>query len=577
MEISSNNYYLSSLYENSLTEENKKSLGIYYTPKYIIDYIVKKTLYNHDFMKNPYPKILDLSCGCGNFLLEVYDILYEIFESYKYELKIEDIHNHIVSNCIYGIDIDSNAIKVLKYSLINKSPEENIDKFNIYCFDSLNSEGIDINIKKLFWDSKFDYIIGNPPYIGHKNLNKNYKKWLLKEYSQVYRDKSDIYFCFYKRIIDLLKEDGIASIITPRYFIESQSGNLLRKYILKNVSIEEIIDFNGVNVFKSASIASCIFTMRKGINENNTVDIYRLNNYSIDFDFIEDINIELKNEDEFEKINLNQRDMKDDWIIDKKENVYLYNKIENYCNYKLKDICVSFQGIITGCDKAFVIDNEYEENFCIEKNILKNWIKSKNIQKYFIEKNSLKLIYSDDIDDCQKYSNSIKYIKNYKQKLENRRECKKNIRTWYQLQWGRDKKIFERKKIMYPYKSKENRFAIDDKNRFCSADVYSFYIKDEYIKEFSYEYIAGLLNSSVYDTYFKTFGKKMGKNLYDYYPNKVMQIGIFKDHNYKSIEKLSKKIINILKSDNKLNKEVIILQDEINELIKDSLNINSLL
>ncbi|MFR3072403.1 MAG: N-6 DNA methylase, partial [Paeniclostridium sp.] len=143
MEISSNNYYLSSLYENSLTEENKKSLGIYYTPKYIIDYIVKKTLYNHDFMKNPYPKILDLSCGCGNFLLEVYDILYEIFESYKYELKIEDIHNHIVSNCIYGIDIDSNAIKVLKYSLINKSPEENIDKFNIYCFDSLNSEGID--------------------------------------------------------------------------------------------------------------------------------------------------------------------------------------------------------------------------------------------------------------------------------------------------------------------------------------------------------------------------------------------------------------------------------------------------
>ena len=279
MEISScNNYYLSNLYENSLNESEKKSLGIYYTPKYIIDYIIDKILEEHDFKNNPFPKILDMSCGCGNFLLEVYDVLYKKLEMIKHELNIENIHEHIVKNCIYGIDIDQNAIDVLKYSLKNKVLDLDIDELNIYCFDSLMHEGIDDKLKTKFWDEKFDYIIGNPPYIGHKNLNKNYKKWLSKEYSQVYRDKSDIYFCFYKRIIDLLKEDGIASIITPRYFIESQSGKLLRKYILKNVSIEEIIDFNGVNVFKSASIASCIFTMRKEINENNTVDIYKLNN-----------------------------------------------------------------------------------------------------------------------------------------------------------------------------------------------------------------------------------------------------------------------------------------------------------
>ena len=494
--LSSDNYYLSNLYENSLMEEDKRNLGIYYTPKYVIDYIIKQALSGHDFIKNPYPKILDISCGCGNFLLEVYDFLYEMFEKYNYELNIKNIHNHIICNCIYGIDIDEKAVEVLKYSLKNKDISSTFDKLNIYCFDSLDRDCVNDELKELFWEEKFDYIVGNPPYIGHKKLTIKYKKWLIKEYKDVYKDKSDIYFCFYKRIIDLLESKGIASIITPRYFIESPSGSCLRRYIMENVSIKEIVDFNGIN-----------------------------------------------------------------------------NQIEKNCDYKLKEICLSFQGIITGCDKAFVVEDmtRFEED-----EILKNWIKSKNIKKYVIKNNSQKLIYSDDIDDLEKYKKFIDYIQKYKSKLENRRECRKNIRRWYQLQWGRDKSLFQRKKIMYPYKSSENRFAIDTIESFCSADVYSFYIRPEYEKEFSYEYLVGLLNSDVYDTYFKTFAKKMGKNLYDYYPNKVMEISIFKDHNYKKIESLSKKIINIMKNEDNYNEELINLQCKINDLIIKSLNLNSL-
>ena len=68
----------------------------------------------------------------------------------------------------------------------------------------------------------------------------------------------------------------------------------------------------------------------------------------------------------------------------------------------------------------------------------------------------------------------------------------------------------------------------------------------------------------------------MGKNLYDYYPNKVMEISIFKDHNYKKIESLSKKIINIMQNDDNYNEELINLQCKINDLIIKSLNLNSL-
>lgn len=575
--LNCNNYYLSDLYENSLSENEKKSLGIYYTPKYVIDYIVNKILTEHDFNKNPSPKILDMSCGCGNFLLEVYDVLYKKFEVIKNDLNIENIHEHIIKNCIYGIDIDQNAVNVLKYSLRNKEIDSSTtDKFNIYCFDSLMYEGIDDNLKETFWDEKFDYIIGNPPYIGHKNLTMKYKKQLIKNYGDVYKDKADIYFCFYKRIIDLLKKNGVASIITPRYFLESTSGENLRNYIINNVKIKEIIDFNGFNVFKNANVASCIFTMEKSKYIDSSFDFYRITNYNIKLKFIDDIKSTLKFSDYFTKIRMNQSDMSEKWIIDKKENVNLYNIIEKSCKYKLKDICISFQGIITGCDKAFVIKNNEIQCNNIEKDIVKNWIKNKNIKKYYIEKSDLKLIYSDDINDINNYVQSIKYIQNYKNKLQNRRECKKNTRKWYQLQWGRDKSMFERKKIMYPYKSNENKFAIDENNSFCSADVYSFCIKKEYEEEFSYEYLLGLLNSKIYDNYFKVFAKKMGKNLYDYYPNKVMEISIFKDENYLEIEKLSKQIIKNIKFDNKVNEEINYLQQEIEELIKKSLNLNSL-
>lgn len=569
------NYEHSYNYEKSLSEEIKKSKGIYYTPKFIVDYILNKTLKEHDILSNPCPKILDISCGCGNFLLEAYDILYEMFECYRHELKIENIHKHIIENCIYGVDIDKNAVDILNNSLRNKDIDSKILKSNIYCFDSLNKNNLGQDVINLFWENKFDYIIGNPPYIGHKSLGKEYKNFLLKEYSEVYRDKSDIYYCFYKRVIDLLSEDGIVSIITPRYFLESISGKHLRNYILNNSYINEIIDFNGSNIFKNISIASCIITLSKKCITSN-IDIHKLKNSKLKLNYLDSLEYYL-NDDNFYNIKIKQSDLNEDWIISNKENLDIYNKLESYGQYRLKDICISFQGIITGCDKAFIIDKRDTDENIEEKKLLKNWVKNKHIKKYKLDENKKLLIYSNDIVDEEEYPKSINYISNYKEKLLNRRECRKNIRKWYELQWGRQKELFERKKIMYPYKAKENRFAIDYKNSFCSADVYSFYIKEEYENEFSYEYIVGLLNSSIYDTYFKTFAKKMTSDLYDYYPNKVMEIKIFKDRNYNKIENLAKDIITLINDD--YDNEILIIekQKQLDEIINKSIELFSLI
>ncbi len=561
-------FNISKSYEESLDINIKKSKGIYYTPKIIVDYILNKTIKNHDILKNPTPKILDISCGCGNFLLEAYDILYDLIKKNLYELKgiygdayisYDTIHNHIISNCIYGYDIDIEAINILKQGLLDKEKESPVDKFNIYCEDSL----------KIKLNNKFDYIIGNPPYIGHKNLDSDYKKYILKEYKQVYKGKSDLYFCFYKKIIDNLNDDGVCSIVTPRYFLESTSAKDLRFYIDKNINIVEIVDFLGCEVFKNIGISSCISTLKKEKQSQSTT-ILRIKNQAIDINQFHSIE-ELIEDNTFEKLRLYKNTINKEWIIIKEDDKIFYDKIESYCKYSLENICTSSQGIITGCDKAFVIDKNDEKINLIDDKFLKSWVKNKEIQKYIIKDNRYKLIYSNDIKNESDNPIIINYfIGKYKERLLNRRECKKKLRLWYELQWGREKSIFERKKIMYPYKSFENRFAIDENNSFSSADVYSFYINKEYEEVFSYEYLVGILNSEVYNKYFKINAKKISKNAYDYYPNKVMKIKIFKDSNYTSIENLSKKVLHRLKNG---ENNISDLEYKINSLIRSSLDI----
>ena len=111
------------------------------------------------------------------------------------------------------------------------------------------------------------------------------------------------------------------------------------------------------------------------------------------------------------------------------------------------------------------------------------------------------------------------------------------MRQWYHLQWGRNKNIFESKKIVLPYKSSSNRFALD-KGSFFSADVYALILNTD--RPFSYDYLLKILNSDVYEFYFKSFGKKLGENLYEYYPNNLMKLCIPTEFDFEKEEDLYK-------------------------------------
>ncbi|MBP2032477.1 adenine-specific DNA-methyltransferase [Clostridium algifaecis] len=498
----------------SLIRESKK-YGIVYTPKEIANFIIKNLIVEKNIINNPYIKILDPSCGCGNLMLECFKYLKDIYlknidkinKKNNIKLNYCDIEKHIVNFNLFGFDIDKIAIMILKIDLFRLSGNINEKNFIVkdFLIDRINE--------------KFDFLIGNPPYIGHKSGDKNYFKILKKKYTDVYNGKGDILYCFFSKSIRCLGLGGKLSFIASRYFCESKSGGKLRKFIVQNTKVHKIVDFYGIRPFRYIGIDPIIMFLRKEKNiKENDIEIIRPKNNKL-----QDSNF-FNYKERCTKFSILQSNLKENgWVFVNKIEENILKKIEKKAKILLSDICESHQGIITGCDKAFILDYTSIKKYNIELNVVKPWIKSSYIDKYSVIRTEKYIIYLNYVKNPDTYKNSIKFISRYKDKLENRRECKSGNRNWYELEWCRKPEIFEKEKIVFPYKSNSNKFAIDSGSYF-SADIYCITLKRTDI--FNYNDLLYILNSTVYEFYFKTFAKKLGQDVYEYYPSNLMKLKI---------------------------------------------------
>lgn len=111
------------LYENSLDIMHRKTNGIYYTPKYIVDYIVKNTIEEQikdkdlDFIFKF--KIVDPACGCGVFLLSAFECILNRIKQIKGYIDIND-KIKVIENNLFGVDLDKNAVDITKLLLTFK-------------------------------------------------------------------------------------------------------------------------------------------------------------------------------------------------------------------------------------------------------------------------------------------------------------------------------------------------------------------------------------------------------------------------------------------------------------------------
>lgn len=498
--------------------KNNKEKGTVYTPEPISLYMIENTISAEQIIENPFLKIVDPSCGTGNILIPCFKFLRNLYldnldsinENNQTNLKIQCIDEHIIKYNLFGFDIDDIAVKILIIDLYDLSK------------GSISSNIINQDFLMYENEYKYDIFIGNPPYVGKKSIDKEYASHLKIRYKEVYRDKGDLSYCFFKRALEDLSKRGKLTFITSRYFLESPSGEDLRKVLKELCTIDKIIDFYGIRPFKNVGIDPVIMFITNHQKDHSEIEIIKPINKrgKNNKDFYN--SVFLKSGNQFNKffVNKNQLNNKG-WILRDEKERSIINKIEQRSFTHLSNICNSYQGVITGCDKAFVVTYDTCERENIEKHLIKPWIKSSYIGENIVLRKDSYIIYSDLIHNQNDYPSAINYIGKHREKLLTRRECIKGTRNWYELQWGRNQTIFEGEKIVFPFKASSNRFALD-RGSYFSADVYALILKENV--PFTYDYLLYLLNSKIYEFYFKTFAKKLGEDAYEYYPNNLMKL-----------------------------------------------------
>lgn len=240
---------------------------------------------------------------------------------------------------------------------------------------------------------------------------------------------------FFWQGLSLLKKGGDLIYITSRYFLEALYGRGLREFIQEGCKIEEIIDYNGNRPIKGAEVDLAIVHLKKIKEKNPSIKVTKL---SLSNEY-KDYNTAL--EKGSNTFYYNQGDLTPEgWVLIPDDDRKIVEKIESKCKISLSDVCTAHQGVITGCDKAFVIDEKSKDKF--NDKYLVPWIKNKNIYPFEINPSGNYLLYTDDIlltENMYEYQ----HLKPYYDRLMKRRECKKGIRKWYMLQWGRERKVFE--------------------------------------------------------------------------------------------------------------------------------------
>ncbi len=266
---------LGQIYEKVLEDIQKEKLGLFYTPKSIVNFILDKVEYLED-KEIEKRKIIDPSCGSGAFLFHAVTRL--VSKLKKQKRTAEEIINCTI-NAIFGLDIDPFAVFLAKSNIallllpfVKKALENNenytFPSFNIYSTNSLelqkSSENVlsyaMINRIKKF-NFSFDYVVGNPPYIEAKKMDKFTKKLCKKNFPEVTKGAFDLYICFLQLGLNLLNNGGKLGFIIPNKFTIALYAKKMREKIVNNYVIRYLVDVSHASVFDKAMVYPIIIIL----------------------------------------------------------------------------------------------------------------------------------------------------------------------------------------------------------------------------------------------------------------------------------------------------------------------------
>ena len=222
---------------------------------------VEELLDSVGYTENLYGKrILENSCGDGNILVAV--VQRYIDDCNRQELSKEQIRAGL-ANDICAIEIDKEQYEKCICNLNNVLKLNDLQsiKWNFYNNDYFQIDDV----------GKFQFVVGNPPYITYKEMKKDQQTFLKNKFKSCRKGKFDYCYAFIEKSIDCLVEDGEMAYLIPSSIFKTVFGENLREYI--KPYIKEIHDFTQAKMFNNALVKSAIMVLSK--NNKNANLLYK--------------------------------------------------------------------------------------------------------------------------------------------------------------------------------------------------------------------------------------------------------------------------------------------------------------
>lgn len=502
------------------TSGRRKRDGVVYTPDYIARFIVEQTVGTHiremfgatiqtfakkgadvtDYENIPWKRksaeleawrayrdsltklrIVDPACGSGVFLVMAFDFLKAELNRVndkvnalegKDQPDFFDPDSEILTNNLFGVDVNSESVEIAKLSLWIKTARrgkvlDSLDD-NIKVGDSLIEDSNYAYLDQpftwqtafpdVFAEGGFDIVLGNPPYVRMEFL-KAMKPYLEKRF-EVVSDRADLYAYFFERGLNLLKNGGRMGYISSSTFFKTGSGKPLREYLLREATLETIVDFGDLQIFEGVTTYPAILTMqRRAPTKGHELQFWNV--------------AELPTSN-FRATYRAQAGLypqsaltAGSWELESPTLRVLRAKIRKG-RKTLKEVYGSpLRGIVSGLNAAFVIDTATKDRLCAEDpksaELLKPFLEGKDMKRWRAEPRGLWIIYIPKnrvkIDD---YPAIRDWLLPFKDKLEKRA----TKQEWYELQQAQEAYAghFEGTKIAYGEFSPEGLFSLDTGN-----------------------------------------------------------------------------------------------------------------
>ncbi len=340
-----------------------------------------------------------------------------------------------------------------------------------------------------------DVVIANPPYVRTQILGSEKAQELAKKFNL--KGRVDLYYPFLIAMTESLKEGGILGVITSNRYLSTKGGESIRKYLVNNYNVIELIDLGDTKLFDVA-VLPAIFIGRKSkapdSSNSRFSKIYEeLNGYKGDLKSAESI-FEILNSKGSGYYNVGAKKYKKSegilkydscsgspWEMLSDEEARWTSIIDKNAACVIGDLFKVRVGIKTTADKVFISDC-WEElgNDQPEEELLKELISQENIEPWALsDKVKLRVLYPHFSErgkkktiDIDKYPKTKNYFLSHQDQLKSRKYVIDAGREWFEIWVPQKPDLWGKSKLVFPDISVTPRFYFDSRGKLVNGNCY---------------------------------------------------------------------------------------------------------